>query len=120
MLLSYTKKHAAPDVIDIVNKDRSITESSCGLVDETLFRYNTAVINSDERIEESSFINDDVLDDKNTENKGVESLNQCDIINYGITGSLLLQNDEEINECIQSFNVKQRQMFVYVLTWEKI
>ena len=79
-------KLAAPDVIDVLNKNRSMTETYCELVDEALFRHNTAVINNDEIIEESSFLSNDVLDDNNVENQGVESLNQCGIIDFGITG----------------------------------
>ena len=32
---------------------------------------------------------------------------------------LLLQNDEEISESIQSLNIKQREIFDYVSTWAK-
>lgn len=77
------------------------------------------MINNDEIIEESSFLSNDVLDDNNAENQGVESMNQCRIIDFWITGFILFQNDKEINKSIWSFNAKQRQIFDYVLTWEK-
>ena len=48
LINSYTKKLAAPDVIDIMNRNRSIIGTYCELVDEALFRYNIAVINNDE------------------------------------------------------------------------
>ena len=48
---SYTDKLASHDVINIANKNRSIIEPFCELVDKTLLRYNTEVINNDERIE---------------------------------------------------------------------
>ena len=58
---NYTNKLAAPDVIDIVNRNRSIIEPYCELVDEALLRYKTEVINNDEIIEENSFLSNGVL-----------------------------------------------------------
>ena len=72
---SYTKKLAASDVIDIINRNRAIVEPYCGLFDEDLLRYKTKVINNDERIEEKLFLNNDVLKDENIENGGISSMN---------------------------------------------
>lgn len=47
-------------------------------------------------------------------------MNQCGIIDFGITGLILFQNDKEINKIIRSFNVKQRQIFDYVLALERM
>ena len=116
---SYTKKLAAPYLIDIVNGKRSVIEAYCESVDEVLLRYNTVMINKDERIEENSFVSNDILDDNSTENEGVDCMDQSGIINLDITGPLLLQNYEEINKSILSFNVKQRQIFGYILTLAK-
>ena len=77
------------------------------------------MINKDERIEENSFVNNDILDDNSTENEGVDCMDQSGIINLDITGPLLLQNYEEINKSILSFNVKQRQILGYILTLAK-
>ena len=93
---SYIKKLTAPDVTDIVNRNRSIIEICCELVDEALLRYNIEVINNDERIEENSFLNNDVLDENNIENGDVSSMDQGGIVDFEITSPFLLQNDEEI------------------------
>ena len=58
-------------------------------------------------------------DGGNIENGDVNCMNQSGITNFEITSPLLLRNDEEMNESIWSLNVKQRQIFYYVLTWEK-
>ena len=76
---SYSKKIAARDVTYIVNSNGSIVEPYCELVDEALLRYTTEVINSDERIEENLFLNNDVLDDSHIENGDVNSMNQSGI-----------------------------------------
>ena len=117
---SYTKKVAARDAIDTVNRNRSIVELYCELANEALLRCNSELINSDEKVEENLFLNNDVLDDDNLENGDVSSINESDVTNFfEIKSSLLLQNDEEISESIQSLNVKQRQVFDHVLTWAK-
>ena len=110
---SYTKKVATPDVIDIVNKNRSIIEPYCELVDEDFLRYNTEVTNNDDIIEENSFLTD-VLYDDNIENKDVSSMYESGITDFEITSPLLLQNGEEISESIRSVNVKQRKVFDHV------
>ena len=61
------------------------------LVGEALLRYNIEVINNDERIEKNSFLNNDVSDDKNTENGSVSSVTQSGIIDFEITKLFLLQ-----------------------------
>ena len=68
---SYTNKSVTCHVIDIVDRNRSIKEPYCELVDEALLRYNAKVINNDERIEENLFLNNDALDDDSIENRGV-------------------------------------------------
>ena len=45
-------------------------------------RYNTEVVNNDERIEENSFLTNDVLD--NEENEDVSSMNQSGITNFEV------------------------------------
>ena len=77
------------------------------------------MINNDERIEENLLLNNDVLDNDNLENGDVSFMNQSGITDFEITSTLLLQNDEEISESIQSSNVKERQIFDHVLTWAK-
>ena len=56
-----------------------------------MLRYNIEVINNDERIEKNSFLNNDVSDDKNTENGSVSSVTQSGIIDFEITKLFLLQ-----------------------------
>ena len=92
---SYNKKLVACDVTDTVNRNRSIIEPNCELADENLLEHNSEVINSDERTEESLFLNNDVLDDGNLENGDASSMNQSGITNFEITSPLLLQNGEE-------------------------
>ena len=65
------------------------------------------------------YLNNDVLDDDNLENGHVSSMNQSGFTDFEIASPLLLQKDEEVSESIRSLNVKQRQMFDYVLTWAK-
>ena len=65
------------------------------------------------------YLNNDVLDDDNLENGHVNSMNQSGFTDFEIASPLLLQKDEEVSESIRSLNVKQRQMFDYVLTWAK-
>ena len=77
------------------------------------------MISNDERIEENSFLNSDVLDDDSIDNRDASSTNQSGITDFEITSPLSLQNDEEFSESIWSLNVKQRQIFDYVLTWTK-
>ena len=60
-----------------------------------MLEYNSEVINSDERIEENLFLNNNVLDDSNLENGDVSSMNQSGITNFEIKSPLLLQNCEE-------------------------
>ena len=52
---SNTKKFAAPDATNTVNRNRSIMEFCCEPVDEALLKYNTEGINNDDRIKENSF-----------------------------------------------------------------
>ena len=120
---SYTNKLPAPDVIDNVNRNTSIIESSCELVDEAMLMNNTEInrsqdqeVNNDERIEENLFLNNGVADDDNIENEDVDCVNQSELTDFEITSALLLQNDEEISDSICSLNVKQRQIFYYILT----
>ena len=105
---SYTKKFAARDVIETVNRNKSIIDPYCELVDEALLRYNSEVVNN-----ENLFLNNDVLDHDSLENGDVTpcSMNQSGIKDFEITSPLLLQNDEESSESICSLNVKQRQTF---------
>ena len=114
-----TKNLESRDVIDTVNRNRSIIQPYCELADEALLRYNSEVINNDGRIEENVFLNNDVLDDDNLENGDVSSMNQSGIIDFEIASPRLFQNDEEISESIRALNVKQRQIFDHVLTWAK-
>ena len=65
------------------------------------------------------YLNNDVLDDDSLENGDVSSMNQSGFTDFEIASPLLLQKDEEVSESIPSLNVKQRQMFDYVLTWAK-
>ena len=116
---SYSKKLAARDVIDTVNRNRSITENYCELADEALLKYNFEVINNNERIEENLFLDNDVLDDDNLKNDDVSSMSPGDFTVFEIASPLLLQNDEEISESIRSLNVKQRKIVGHVLTWAK-
>ena len=46
-------------------------------------------------------------------------MNQSGFTDFEIASPLLLQKDEEVSESIRSLNVKQRQVFDYVLTWAK-
>ena len=74
---SCTKKLEAPDVIDIVNRNRSIIEPYCELFDEVMLSCNSEVINNDQALKKISFY---VLDNSSTENKSVGCMNQGDII----------------------------------------
>ena len=74
---SCTKKLKAPDVIDIVNRNRSIIEPYCELFDEAMLSCNSEVINNDQALKKISFY---VLDNSRTENKSVGCMNQGDII----------------------------------------
>ena len=62
------------------------------------------------------FLNNGVADDGNIENEDVDCVNQSGLTGFEITSALLLQNDEEISDSICSLNVKQRQIFYYILT----
>ena len=62
------------------------------------------------------FLNNGVADDGNIENEDVDCVNQSGLTGFEITNALLLQNDEEISDSICSLNVKQRQIFYYILT----
>ena len=59
---SYTKNPAPRNVTGTANRNRSIIEPYCKLVDESLLRYNSGVINNDKRTEENLFSNNDDLD----------------------------------------------------------
>ena len=87
---SYTKELVARDVIDTVNRNRSIIEPYCELVYEALLRYNSKVIYNDERIEGNLFLNNDVLDDDNLENGDVSSMIQSGITDFVTASPLLL------------------------------
>ena len=50
-------------------------------------RYNTKVVNNDERIEENSFLTNDVLDNDSIENEDVSSMNQSGITNFEVQKS---------------------------------
>ena len=65
-----------------MNRNRSIIETYCEVDDEAL--YNTEVINNDERIEENSFVTNDVLDNDSIENGDVSSKNQSGITNFEV------------------------------------
>ena len=69
---SCTKKLKAPDVIDIVNRNRSIIEPYCELFDEAMLSCNSEVINNDQALKKISFY---VLDHSRTENKSVGCMN---------------------------------------------
>ena len=92
---SCTKKLEAPDVIDIVNRNRSIIKPYCELFDEAMLRCNSKVINNDQALKKIAF---HVLDNSSTENKSADYMNQGDIIDWKFKSPLLLQIDEEINE----------------------
>ena len=74
---SCTKKLEAPDVTDIVNRNRSIIEPYCELFDEAMLSCNSEVINNDQALKKISFY---VLDNSSTENKSVGCMNHGDII----------------------------------------
>ena len=74
---SCTKKLEAPDVIDIVNRNRSIIKPYCELFDEAMLRCNSEVINNDQALKKIAF---HVLDNSSTENKSADYMNQGDII----------------------------------------
>ena len=89
--------------MDIVNTNRSIIAPYCELVDEASLKYNTEVVNNDERIEENSFLN----------NGDVIFVNQSGITDFETTSPLFLQNDEEISRSIQYFNVKSKFLIMF-------
>ena len=72
---SYTKNPAPRNVTGTANRNRSIIEPYCKLVDEALLRYNSGVINNDKRTEENLFSNNDDLDD---------DMNRSSITNFKI------------------------------------
>ena len=74
---SCTKKLEAPDVIGIVNRNRSIIKPYCELFDEAMLRWNSEVINNDQALKKIAF---HVLDNSSTGNKSADYMNQGDII----------------------------------------
>lgn len=96
-----------------MNINRSNIKPYCELVDEAFLRYNTELINNDERIEESLLVNNKVLDGNSTENEAGDCMSESGIIDLEIRSPLLLHSDEEITDSIRSNNVKGKFFIIF-------
>lgn len=95
----FTKKLAAPYVIDMVNRKRLVIKTYCELPDEALGMYKNEMINNDERIEEPFFsFDNDVLDGISTKNEGIYCMNQRSVINFEITFPLFQDDEKAMKE----------------------